>query len=382
MFSNKFMACIASLLLWMQLFFGVAKAELEIDGTAWILMDAQTSSVVLAHNENQPLPPASITKLMTNYVLFARLKSGDLSMGDEVLISETAWKAEGSRMFAEVGSRLPLGELLRSSIVQSGNDAAIALAEFTAGSEAAFAGLMNQAAVELGLKECYFANSSGLPADDHLMSALDIAKLSKAIIDEFPEFYTWYAEKEHTHDDIRQFNRNKLLWTDSSVDGLKTGYTEAAGYCLVGSAKRKDQRWIAVVMGSKSEAQRSKDVMSLLNYGFNNFEAFNAVSKEAELTSIDVYGGIEDSLSLEVLSAGSVLIKRGDSDKVDTELVHAPYVQAPIKEGQVLGSLQIKLQGEVLDELPLVAVQGVGKGSWWKVFTDSIKLRIREMLAE
>lgn len=381
MFSSTKLSRLIFVAVFLQLFVGVVKAELEIDGTAWVLIDAHTATVVLSHNEFEPLPPASITKLMTNYVLFSRLKSGDLNMGDEVSISTTAWKAEGSRMFAEVGSRLELGELLRSSIVQSGNDAAIALAEFAGGSEPAFASLMNQTAVELGLEHSNFVNSSGLPDDSHLMSALDIAKLSKAIIDEFPEFYTWYAEKEHTHNNIRQFNRNKLLWTDSSVDGLKTGYTEAAGYCLVASAKRKDQRWIAVVMGSKSETQRSKDVMSLLNYGFNNYEVVNAVAKQTELANVDVYGGIEDSLSLEILSKGSVLIKRGDAATVVTELVHAPYIEAPVSKGQVLGSVQIKVQGEVLDELPLVAAKDLEKGSWWKAFKDSIRLRVREMLA-
>lgn len=359
-----------------------SRAELEINAKAWVLIDADTSSIVLAHNESLALPPASITKLMTNYVLFTRLKSGELGMGDLVPISATAWKAEGSRMFAEVGSRLELGELLRSSIVQSGNDASIALAEYTGGSEAAFALLMNQSAAKLGLKHSNFVNSSGLPAEGHSMSALDIAMLSKAIIDEFPEFYTWYAEKEHTHNNIRQFNRNKLLWQDASVDGLKTGYTEAAGYCLVGSAKRKDQRWIAVVMGAESETQRSKDVMSLLNYGFNNYEVAKPVVAKAQLASIQVYGGIEDSLALEALSQGSVLVKRGQSEKLVTELVHAPYVQAPIKQGQVLGSLKVRLQDEVLEELPLVAMQAVNTGSWWKRFKDSIKLRMRELLSD
>lgn len=280
-------------------------------------------------------------------------------------------------MFAEEGSRLELGALLRSSIVQSGNDAAIALAEFSGGSEDGFAILMNQAATDLGLSQSNFVNSSGLPAEGHAMSALDIAKLSKAIIDEFPEFYSWYSEKEYTHNGIRQFNRNKLLWEDSTVDGLKTGHTEAAGYCLVGSAKRRDHRWIAVVMGSKSEKQRSKDVLRLLNYGFNSYELVNAVSVEDELANIKIFGGIDDSLSLRAFSEGSVLIQRGQSDNLRTELVHAPYIEAPIEEGQVLGSIKIKLDDKVLDEVPLVAAHTVDKGSWWKQFVDSIKLRLR-----
>lgn len=366
----------ASLVL-LQFFVGLAKAELEIEAKAWVLFDAHTSSVVLSHNPDLALPPASITKLMTNYVLFSQLKTGELSMGDKVPISTAAWSAEGSRMFAEEGSRLELGALLRSSIVQSGNDAAIALAEFSGGSEDGFAILMNQAATDLGLSQSNFVNSSGLPAEGHAMSALDIAKLSKAIIDEFPEFYSWYSEKEYTHNGIRQFNRNKLLWEDSTVDGLKTGHTEAAGYCLVGSAKRRDHRWIAVVMGSKSEKQRSKDVLRLLNYGFNSYELVNAVSVEDELANIKIFGGIDDSLSLRAFSEGSVLIQRGQSDNLRTELVHAPYIEAPIEEGQVLGSIKIKLDDKVLDEVPLVAAHTVDKGSWWKQFVDSIKLRLR-----
>ena len=365
----------------LQAIFNGAQAQPQIEAKAWLLFDALTSTVVLAHNEKEPLPPASITKLMTNYVVFSRLKTGDLSMGDKVPISTSAWRAEGSRMFAEVGSRLELGELLRSSIVQSGNDAAIALAEFTGGSEESFAGLMNQAARDIGLEHSNFINSSGLPAEGHAMSSIDIARLSKVIIDEFPEFYTWYAEKEFTHNNIRQFNRNRLLWEDSTVDGLKTGYTEAAGYCLVASAARDDQRWIAVVMGSKSEKQRSKDVLSLLNYGFNTFEVVEVVASQVELANIDVFGGVSDSLALEVESGGTVLIEKGQSQKVTSNIVHAPYIQAPIKAGQVLGSVQILRQDKVLQELPLVAAHVVERGSWWKRLVDSLKLRMRELLA-
>ncbi len=359
-----------------------ADQALEIEGTAWLLFEPTTQSIVISHRETVPLPPASITKLMTNYVLFSRLQSGDLSMGDKVPISTSAWRAEGSRMFAEVGSQLELGELLRSSIVQSGNDAAIALAEFAGGTELAFAQMMNQTARDLGLTQSNFANSSGLPAEDHLMSALDIAKLSKAIIDDFPEFYTWYAEKEYTHNNIRQFNRNRLLWQDDSVDGLKTGYTEAAGYCLVGTALRKGQRWIAVVMGSSSEKQRSKDVLSLLNFGFNNYEIANVIDTEKALANMKIYGGDVDQLELNIQGQGSVLVSKSQRDQLTTQLDYPEYVQAPIEAGQVLGTVKVLANNQVISEWPLTASQAVSQGSWWKRLSDSVKLRARTLFAD
>ncbi len=360
---------------------GAEVTGLEIEGTAWLLFEPQTSSIVAAFNENDPLPPASITKLMTNYVLFSRLQSGELSMGDMVPISTSAWRAEGSRMFAEVGSRLELGELLRSSIVQSGNDAAIAMAEFAGGSEKAFAAVMNDHAQRLGLSNTQFKNSSGLPAPGHEMSALDIAKLSKAIIDEFPEFYTWFAEKEYTHNEIRQFNRNRLLWQDDSVDGLKTGYTEAAGYCLVGSAQRKGERWIAVVMGSSSEKQRSEDVLSLLNFGFANYSVVNVLDSQADLANIQVFGGAVDQLDLRVAEPGTVLVPKAKVDNIVTELDYPDYIQAPLEAGQVLGTVKVKLDDQVLKEWPLVAAEKIDNGSWWKRFSDSLKLRARNFFS-
>jgi len=277
----------------------VAQTKPNLDANAWVLMEINSGSVVVSQNAEVALPPASITKLMMNYVIFARLKSGDIKSSDQVPISEHAWRAEGSRMFADVNTRVELGHLLKSTIIQSGNDASIALAEFAGGSEFAFAQLMNQEAKKLDLDQSNFVNSTGLPAEGHVMSALDIAKLSAAVIKEYPEYYAWYAEKEYAHNNIVQYNRNKLLWKDDSVDGLKTGFTEAAGYCLVGSAIRGKQRWIAVVLGAKSVQAREAAVLELLNYGFNYYDAVEQLNQQGGLTSVRVYGGGVDQVLLQ-----------------------------------------------------------------------------------
>jgi len=307
-----------------------AQTQPVIEANAWVLMEINSGSVVASHNSEVALPPASITKLMMNYVMFSKLESGDIKSTDQVPISEYAWRAEGSRMFADVNTRIELGHLLKSTIVQSGNDASIALAEFTGGSEFAFAQLMNQEAKKLGLNQSNFVNSTGLPAEGHLMSALDIAKLSAAIISEYPDFYAWYAEKEYSHNGITQYNRNKLLWKDDSVDGLKTGFTEAAGYCLVGSSVRDKQRWIAVVLGAKSERVRTAAVLELLNYGFNYFEATEQLNQQGGLTSVRVYAGEADQVLLQATAPANIVIPKGREDEIAVTLHHSPYFEAPI----------------------------------------------------
>lgn len=350
----------------------------DIDAKAWVLYEINSGSVVASRNPDLALPPASITKLMMNYVLFSRLESGELRSSDMVPISEQAWRAEGSRMFADVNTRIELGHLLKSTIIQSGNDAAIALAEFTGGSEFAFAQLMNQEARKLGLDHSNFVNSTGLPAEGHLMSALDIAKLSAAIIKEYPEQYAWYAEKAYTHNEITQYNRNKLLWKDDSVDGLKTGYTEASGYCLVGSAKRAKQRWIAVVMGAKSQVAREAAVLELLNYGFNYFDATEQLNQQGGLTSVKVYGGEADQVLLQASAPANVVVPKGRQSEIKTTLHHSPYFEAPIEVGQPMGLAQLTLDGETLIEVPLIATSQINAAGWWKRFVDSIKLRAKQ----
>ncbi len=361
---------------------GVSQTKPEIDAKAWVLMEMNSGEILTSKNPDLTLHPASITKLMMNYVLFARLKAGDVSMSDLVPISEHAWRAEGSRMFADVNSRLELGHLLKSTIIQSGNDAAIALAEFTGGSEFAFAQLMNREAVKLNLTHSNFLNSTGLPAEGHLMSSVDIAKLAAAIIRDFPDYYAWFAEKEYTHNNITQYNRNKLLWKDSSVDGLKTGYTEAAGYCLVGSAVRDKQRWIAVVMGAKSVRAREAAVLELLNYGFNYYEPSEQLNQQGGVTSVRVYGGAVEEVLLQARKPANVVVPRGRAKDIETNLIHSPYFEAPIEVGQSMGLAQLTLDGETIAEVPLVAMSEINSAGWWKRIVDSIKLRAKQFWEE
>jgi D-alanyl-D-alanine carboxypeptidase (penicillin-binding protein 5/6) len=360
----------------------LAQTPPNIDAKAWVLMEMNSGTIVAAKDADLALPPASITKLMMNYVIFSRLKAGDISMSNKVSISEQAWRAEGSRMFADVNTQIDLGHLLKSTIIQSGNDAAIALAEFTGGSEFAFAQLMNQAAVGLGLEHSNFANSTGLPAEGHLMSSKDIALLAAAIIGEFPEFYQWYSVKEYSHNNITQYNRNKLLWKDSSVDGLKTGYTEAAGYCLVGSAIRDNQRWIAVVMGAKSVRAREAAVLELLNYGFNYYGAVEKLNQQGGITSVKVFGGAAEEVLLQANRPVNVVVPKGREKDIETTLHHSPYFEAPIEVGQSMGLVELSLDGKTLVEVPLVATSEIKAAGWWKRFVDSIKLSIKQFWEE
>jgi len=353
----------------------------QINATAWALMEMNSGWVVAGSNARKPLPPASITKLMMNYVIFSKLNSGDLRESDQVPISERAWRAEGSRMFADVNTKVELVHLLKSTIVQSGNDAAVALAEFAAGSELGFAQMMNQSAIKLGLQDSHFVNSSGLPAAGHVMSASDIAALSAAIISEFPEFYTWYAEKAYTHNDITQYNRNKLLWKDSTIDGLKTGHTSAAGYCLVGSALRNNQRWIAVVLGSENERVREQQVLSLLNYGFAAFKPLKLLDEQGGLASAPVYGGEVDQVRLQVAKAVSVVVPSGREADVVTDLRYSPYFEAPIDIGQAMGVASLSLDGKTLMDVPLISMSAIKKGGWWKQLSDSVKLWFKGLIS-
>ncbi len=354
----------------------------ELDVKAWALMEVNSGWVVAGENIHEKLPPASITKLMSNYVVFAKLANGDINFKDQVSISEQAWRAEGSRMFADVNTSIELEHLLKSTIIQSGNDAAIALAEYVGGSEASFAQMMNQAANDLGLTNSNFKNSTGLPATDHFMSAADIATLSAALIREFPDFYTWYAIKEYTHNSITQYNRNKLLWKDSTVDGLKTGHTNAAGYCLVGTATRKGQRWIAVVLGSEGEREREQEVLSLLNFAYAAYQPGQLLNQQEGIASVDVYGGEVDEVRLQAMNAANVVVPSGRLEDVKTELLVSPYFEAPIEIGQPMGIASLTLDGEHVLDIPLTSMSTIRKGSWWKTVKDSIRLRWRNWMAD
>ena len=356
----------------------VAGSLPEIEAEAWALMEMNSGWVVAQHNASTPRPPASITTLMSNYVLFSELKKGTISMDDMVPISEDAWRAEGSRMFADVNTRIKLELLLKSMVIQSGNDASIALAEFVGGSEPAFAALMNKSARELGLSSSFFINSTGLPAEGHRMSAVDILSLSAAVIRDFPEYYPWFAIKSYTHNNITQYNRNKLLWKDESVDGLKTGFTDAAGYCLVASAKRSDQRWIAVVLGTDGTKEREKAVRVLLEYGFKNFQPVSLLDEQGGIASVQVYGGEADQLRLQVAKPANIVVPAGRKDDVEQIIEHSPYLQAPIQTGSAAGMVRLTLDGREIYSTPLIAMSTIKEAGWWKSLIDSIKLRWRE----
>ena len=342
----------------------------DINASAYILMDHNTGKVVAEKNADETKDPASITKLMTAYAIYAALERGDISLNDDVLISEKAWRAIGSRMFIEVNKRVNLDLLLQGLIVQSGNDASIALAEHIAGDEASFADLMNHTAQQLGLKNTHFVNATGLTDPGHYTTARDIALLSSAIIRDFPEEYKRYKQKQFTYNGIKQYNRNKLLWRDATVDGLKTGHTEAAKFCLASSALREDMRLISVVLGAPTKEARATQSQSLLNYGFRFYKTNTLYTAGQQLIEKRVRFGVEKQLSLGVAEDILVTTARSHYKNIKPSIELASEIIAPISKGQVLGTVRIQLGDETLAEYPLVALQDIAEGSWWQKLMD------------
>jgi len=342
----------------------------DINASAYILMDHNTGKVVAEKNVDETKDPASITKLMTAYAIYAALERGDISLNDDVLISEKAWRAIGSRMFIEVNKRVNLDLLLQGLIVQSGNDASIALAEHIAGDEASFADLMNHTAQQLGLKNTHFVNATGLTDPGHYTTARDIALLSSAIIRDFPEEYKRYKQKQFTYNGIKQYNRNKLLWRDATVDGLKTGHTEAAKFCLASSALREDMRLISVVLGAPTKEARATQSQSLLNYGFRFYKTNTLYTAGQQLIEKRVRFGVEKQLSLGVAEDILVTTARSHYKNIKPSIELASEIIAPISKGQVLGTVRIQLGDETLAEHPLVALQDIAEGSWWQKLMD------------
>ncbi len=346
----------------------------QIAASSYILMDFHTGELIAESNADASVEPASITKLMTSYVVFHALRDGLISSTDNVRVSEKAWRTGGSRMYIEVDTEVSVDDLLRGMIVQSGNDASIALAEHVAGSEESFVSLMNQYAGMLGMTNSHFENVTGLPAGGHLTTARDSAIIARAIIEEFPDFYALYAEREFTYDEIRQPNRNGLLWRDASVDGLKTGHTDAAGYCLVSSAERDSMRLIAVVMGAPSANSRLDSSQALLNYGFRFYETRHLYEVGEVVSQSRVWKGDAEVVSIGVADDVFVTAPRGRDDvlaanaQIDSELV------APIDPGTVVGTLEILYEGDVKRRVPLVTLEPVAEGSMWKRLVDGVEL--------
>lgn len=346
----------------------------QLSASSYILMDAYTGDVLVEHNADEALPPASLTKLMTAYIVEYELARGNLSMEDKVTVSENAWRMEGSRMFIREGTQVSIEDLLRGIIIQSGNDASVAAAEYIAGSESAFADLMNQHAKLLGMTNTNFVNSTGFPAENHYSSAHDIAKISRATILQFPENYAMYAEKEFVYNDIRQPNRNRLLWRDKTVDGLKTGHTEAAGYCLAASAVRNGTRLITVVMGTASDAARAAEAQKLLDFGFRYYETRKLYSRGQVVNNAQVWGGSQSSVKVGFAEDVLVTMPRQQGDAMTATLDMQPEIVAPIAIGDVLGKIVVGSEAGVLLERPVVALEAVEEGGFFKRMFDKIKL--------
>ncbi len=346
----------------------------KISASGHLLIDFDSGKVLSEENASQRLEPASLTKIMTAYVVMRELKEGNIKLSDEVLVSKKAWRTPGSRMFIEVNKKVSVEELLKGMIIQSGNDASVALAEFVAGSEETFANLMNEHAQRLGMANTHFMNSTGLPMENHHTTAQDIARVARATIEEFPQFYEWYSIKEFTFNEIKQHNRNKLLWRDDSVDGVKTGHTEAAGYCLVASARRGNMRLISVVMGTESENARAKESQALLNYGFRFFETHRLYGAGDKLTKARVWKGEGEQVNLGLTSDLYVTIPRKSYKKLDAGLAIQPRIEAPVRKGERLGRVNIALEGEQVAEVPIIALESVEEGSLWQIAKDSVLL--------
>lgn len=346
----------------------------DLDATSYILVDFNTGAILAEKNSAMQAEPASITKLMTVYVAFQELRNGTLKLDDKVTVSKKAWRTEGSRMFIEVGKQVKVEDLMQGIIVQSGNDASIAIAEHIAGTEETFAQLMNQHAQTLGMTQTNFLNATGLPDDGHLTTAADIATLASAIIREFPEYYNWYSQLEFTYAGIRQYNRNKLLRRDRSVDGLKTGHTESAGYCLAASAKRDNMRLVSVVLGTDSDNARSSATQALLNYGFRFFETHELFTQKQVIESPRIWGGAKQTLAVGTGNALSATIPRGQSNSLTVTTLYNNQLQAPIEAGTAIGEVQVTLQDKLVSRVPLLALETVPEGTLFQRLKDKVLL--------
>ncbi|MDL0439041.1 D-alanyl-D-alanine carboxypeptidase family protein [Stutzerimonas frequens] len=346
----------------------------QLAAKSYMLMDAASGEVLVEHNGDERLPPASLTKLMTAYIATLEIQKGQISDSDMVTVSEKAWRTGGSRMFIQVNTQVSVDDLLHGIIIQSGNDASVAMAEHIAGSEEAFADLMNATAQRLGMTNSHFMNATGLPDPEHYSSANDMAKLARAIIYEDPAHYAIYAQKEFLWNNIKQPNRNLLLWRDKTVDGLKTGHTEEAGYCLVASAVRDNMRLISVVFGTDSEQARAAETQKLLTYGFRFFETRTFYQKGTELAEAQVWKGQQSKLKAGLAQNLTMTLPRGQVEKLQAVMSFNGTLTAPIQQGDVVGKVEVKLDDKVVRSTDLVALETVEEGGLFRRFWDSIRL--------
>ena len=342
------------------------------DVSSYILVDYDSGMVIASKNPDLVLPPASITKIMTSYLAFTELKNKTMGLQDEVLISKNAWQTGGSKMFIEVGKKVKIQELLHGIITTSGNDASVAMAEYISGNEETFAIYMNQMADSLGMNDTSYANSTGLPDDDLYTTARDISLLSRALIKDFPKEYKLYSQKEYVFNEIKQYSRNKLLYVDDSVDGIKTGFTKKAGYCLATSAKRGSRRLISVVLGAKSPDQRTKLSKALLEYGFRFYETHKLFSSNQELTQARVFSGDKTIISLGVIDDTYISIPRRQIKKIKKKFVIDQNLSAPVNKDEAVGYVVIELEGKPITTFKLFAMETIAEGSFYRKTLDSI----------
>lgn len=352
----------------------IIPAPPKVKASSYLLMDHDSGKYLVNENSGQKLPPASLTKIMTVYVVAEELRNGSVSLDDEVLVSEAAWRTQGSRMFIEVNEKVKLYDLVKGVVIQSGNDASVALAEHVSGTEDVFADLMNKYAERLGMVNTHFTNSTGLPDPDHYSTAWDLAILSRALINEHPDIYALHKIKEFTFNRIKQPNRNRLLWRDPDVDGIKTGHTEAAGFCLVASAIKNDMRLISVVMGTDSVNVREKASQALLNYGYRFYETHKLYSTGDVVTSVKVWKADEDMIELGVDHDLYITVPRGQYDKLEPVVEMEDRIIAPVNKGDRKATLNIMLGKEKLHSAPLSALQTISEGGIIKRLRDEIYL--------
>ncbi len=365
---------------------GIVPAPPQLSAKAWLLVDATSGEVLAEHNADMPLPPASLTKMMTSYLLAREIAEGRVSETDKVTVSENAWSqnpvfAGSSLMWIEPGMEVSIADLQRGIIISSGNDATVAVAEHIAGSEAVFADMMNNTAQKLGMVDTYYTNSHGLPDPDHITTARDLSILAGAMIRDHPEQYAIYKEREFTFNGIRQFNRNTLMAEDATVDGLKTGHTEEAGYCLVASAERRGMRLISVVLGTDSKRARKNETRSLLNYGFRFFETSEVYAPGTELDTPRIWKGAADYLSVGVQDAVVLTLPRGKSKHLETALEVDDPLLAPLAIGDKVGTLVLSLDGETVHRGPLVALEAAEAGGLFARLWDMLLMWIASLFS-
>ncbi len=339
---------------------------------SYVLLDFDSNMILASNNGDLTLPPASITKMMTAYLAFTELKEKNISMNEDILVSEKAWKTGGSKMFIEVGKKIKVKDILQGVITVSGNDASVALAEHISGDEKTFATYMNQMAQNIGLENTNYTNATGLPSDSLYTTAEDIAKLSRSLIIEFPDLYKMYSTKSFKFNDIKQYSRNKLLFIDDNVDGIKTGFTKAAGYCLASSAKRGSRRLIAVVMGAPTPDVRIQASRTLLEYGFRFFETHTLFKSDTAISTARVFAGEETELKFGLMKDATVTIPRRQKKKLKYEYIIDRQLTAPVKKNEIIGFMNITLDGEVIKTYKLSALENINQGSLYRRTIDSL----------